>query len=112
MSVTLFHCPHCDTYFLDAVVRLYVSATLEPRCGMLRVSDDASLPEGYSIPLEDIVESHCPECSRVAELVALDECPHRWGSGRIDQWGKLYNVCQFCGEVREGEIKYVTEFSG
>jgi len=104
MSITLFCCPHCNTYSLDATVRLYIGATLEPRRGKLRVSDDASLPEGISIPLEDIVESHCPECSRITELVVLDECPHQWKAWRTDAWGVPHSICRFCGETRKGKI--------
>jgi len=104
MSITLFHCSHCNTYSLDATVRLYVSATLEPQRGKLRVSDDASLPEGVRIPLEDIVESRCPECSRITELVTLDECPHQWKPWRVGSWGVPRSTCRFCGESRQGRI--------
>ena len=106
MSVTLFHCSHCNIYTTSATVSLYVSATLNPKRGMLRVGDDTSLPEGYSIPLENIVESHCPECSRVTELVTLDECPHQWGEWRIGVWrGEVpTRTCNFCDEVQQGKI--------
>ena len=111
MSVTLFRCPHCNIYTTSATVSLYVSAVLDPQRGMLRVGDDASLPEGYSIPLESVMESHCPECSRVTELVVLDECPHQWEGWQVDQLGQPYSSCRFCGEKRKGKIMYVTEFS-
>jgi hypothetical protein len=116
MSVILFHCPRCNIYTTDATVRLYVSATLDPQRGMLRVSDDTSLPEGYRIPLEDVVESLCPECSgpghnEPMELVVLDKCPHRWGRWRTDSWGKSHSTCLYCGEDWKGETRYVTEFS-
>jgi len=101
MSVVLFHCSKCDSYSTSATVNVTACATLNPKRGMLCIDPDASWPEGYSIPLEDIVESRCNECDGPTELVTLDECPHWWGEHCCD--GTL-RVCTLCGEEQEGRV--------
>jgi len=114
MSVTLFHCLQCGVY-TDTGAAVSVNVRLAARLDCVKgvlwgFEYSLSLPDD-GIALNNIVESHCPECGEPTELVVLDECPHRWGNGRIDRLGQLYHICQFCNERMEGKIVYVTEFS-
>ena len=104
MSVTLFYCSQCDSYSTSAMVNMTVHAILSPTRSMLCVDSDASWPEGYSIPLEDIVESRCSECDEPSKLVTLDECPHRWQTLYSDPSRR---VCAFCGEMQQGCVVFL-----
>lgn len=104
MSVTLFQCQKCGDYLTFAEVNIVISATLDPLRGMLRVSDDASLPEGTKIPLKDIADSRCEECGSPTKLVILDECPHYWWESSYGHSPSRH--CIYCNETQEGRLVF------
>jgi len=107
MSVTLFHCTVCGNYSDSATITVVVDATVSPRLGIVVAFDILRIG---GIPLESIRYSFCEECGGLAELVCLDECPHKWqvlfGNNRM-------RLCEFCGEKQRGRtmldkwVKYV-----
>ena len=94
----LFYCPECQEFktYIEATVTIKEVSLLATAVHTFRTVND----QAYTVSPDALTDIVSVDCHEPVKLRKVDECPHDWHGGPLEQ------QCYLCLEWRQGHVVF------